>query len=146
MGLTMWTFVRTEPGELRSVALRAVEAFMDSTGRLPVADDGFVRYAQVVVRLENRRAIEVVQIGFHRHRALADGTLDREGFDRVLALIAQATSSRLPPPGEGSSSLVPAEHRFAQRQLDHVSHWEPTEGDLSRLRALVNQKAGAHLL
>jgi hypothetical protein len=46
-----------------------------------------------------------------------------------------------PPPG-----VVGAEHRFAKRRLDHLNTWKPTQDDLSKLRRLVNRKAGREIL
>jgi hypothetical protein len=46
-----------------------------------------------------------------------------------------------PPPG-----VVGAEHRFAKRRLEHLSTWKPTQDELSKLRGLVNHKAGREIM
>ena len=145
MGVGAWFFLRRQPGELCPLTQSAVEAFISKGGRLPADTEGFVRYAQVVVSLQNRRAVEVLQLGFFQYRALKDGTLDRSHFDEILRTVPEAAFGWLqlsrPAPG-----VVPAEYRFAKRRLEHLSQWKPTKAELRLLGELVNQKAGRELL
>jgi hypothetical protein len=141
MSVSIWTFLRPRPGELRPVAFRAVDDFLTKAGRLPADEEGFVRYAQAIVKLENRRATEVLRVGFFQYRALKDGRLDRRFFRKIMEAIPEAALGWVqvdkPPPG-----VVAAGHKFAKRRLEHLSTWKPMGDDLSRLRELVNQKAG----
>ena len=145
MGVSVWTFLRSKPGEIFPVAQRAMDDFLDNTGRLPADEEGFVRYAQVIVSLENRRAVEVLRIGFFQYRALKNGRLNRRHFREIMAALPEASFGWLqlskPPPG-----VVSAEHRFAKRRLDQLNTWKPTQGDLSKLRSLVNRKAGREIM
>ncbi len=104
-----------------------------------------MRYAEVVVNLENRRAVEVLRIGFYQHRVLKNGELDREHLNAVMATAGEAAFGGLriaePQPG-----VVVAEHRFAERRPDHLSTWKPTEDDLEKLRDLLNRKAGREIM
>ncbi len=145
MGASIWTFIRSRPGELHPVSQRAVDEFLSNEGRLPADDDGFVRYAQVIVNLENRRAVEVLRIGFYQHRVLKSGKLDRKQFKAVMATMGEAAFGglRLDPPPPG---VVAAEHRFAKRRLDHLSTWKPTQDDLDNLRDVVNHKARREIM
>ena len=43
MGVSIWTFLRSTPGELFPIAQRAVDEFVANTGRLATCEDGFVR-------------------------------------------------------------------------------------------------------
>ena len=114
-------------------------------GRIQPDAEGFVRYAQMSVRLQDRCAIEVVRVGFFQYRAFPDGTLDREHLGEIMATVPEAVFGRLhrskQPPG-----VVDAEHMFAQRRLDHLSRWQPTKVELAQLRRLANRKAGRELL
>jgi hypothetical protein len=114
-------------------------------GRLPADEEGFVRYAQVIVNLENRRAVEVLRVGFFQHRALKNSSLDHRYFREVMATVPEAAFGWLQldesPPG-----VVAAEHKFAKRRLDHLSTWKPTRDELSKLRDLVNHKAGREIM
>jgi hypothetical protein len=122
-----------------------MDDFLDNTGRLPADEEGFVRYAQVIVNLENRRAVEILRIGFFQYCALGNGKLNRRHFREIMAALPEAALGGLhfskPPPG-----VVSAEHRFAKRRLDQLNTWKPTHGDLSNLRRLVNRKAGREIM
>ncbi len=145
MGVSVWTFLRSKPGEIFPVAQRAVDDFLANTGRLPADEEGLVRYAQVIVNLENRRAVEVLRIGFFQYRALGNGKLNRRHFREIMAAVPEAAFGWLqlskPSPG-----VVPAEHRFAKRRLEQLNTWKPTQDELSKLRSLVNRKAGREIM
>jgi hypothetical protein len=145
MGVSVWTFMRPRAGELRPVSQRALDEFFTGAARLPADDEGFVRYAQVVVNLENRRAIEVLRVGFYQYRALKNGRVDRKHLGAIMAVAPEAAFGALridePPPG-----VVAAEHRFAKRRLEHLGTWKPTQDDLAKLRELVNHKAGQTIM
>ncbi len=145
MGASVWSFLRPHPGELRPVTQRAIEDFISNAGRLPIDADGFVRYAQVVVNLEIRRATEVLHVGFFQYRALKSGRLDHKHFRQIMAAVPEAAFGWLqlnkPPAG-----VVDAEHRFAKRRLEHLSTWKPTRDELLKLRGLVNQKARREIM
>ena len=145
MAVSVWTFLRSKPGEIFPVAQRAMDDFLDNTGRLPADEEGFVRYAQVIVSLENRRVVEVLRIGFFQYRALKNGRLNRRHFREIVAALPEVALGGLqlckPPPG-----VVSAEHRFAKRRLDRLNTWKPMQGDLSKLRSLVNRKAGRGIM
>ena len=124
---------------------RAMDGFISGSGRLQADAEGFVRYAQVIVNLKNRRAVEVLRVGFYQHRARKDGKLDRKHFEEVLDAAAEATFGWLPlevPP----QGVIPAEHEFAKRRLEHLSTWKSTPDDLATLRDLVNRKAGREIM
>jgi hypothetical protein len=141
MGVSAWVFLRPRPGELHPLAQRTADAFIFKGGRIPADAEGFVRYAQVIVSLRDRHAVEVLRVGFFQYRALPDGSLDREHFDEIMAVVPEAAFGWLqiskPPAG-----VIGAEHRFAQRRLDHLSQWKPTRAEFVKLRELVNRKAG----
>jgi hypothetical protein len=145
MGARAWFFLRPRPGELRSLAQSAVDDFFFRDGRLPADDEGFVRYAEVMVLLSDRRAVEVLRVGYFQHRTRADGRLDRERAMAVVAVAGEAAFGHLPfpkpPPG-----VVGAEHKFAQRRLDHLHRWKPTPAEIVKLRELVNRKAGREIM
>jgi hypothetical protein len=145
MGASVWSFLRPQPGELCPVAQRALDEFLSDAGRLPADAEGFVRYAQVIVNLENRRAVEVLRVGFFQYRVLKDGRLDREHFHQIMAAVPEAAFGWLqiskPPVG-----VVDAEHRFARRRLAQLNTWKPTQDELSKLRRLVNRKASREIM
>lgn len=145
MGVTAWFFLRHRPGELRPLPRARVESFVSGGGRLVADAEGFVRCAQVVVDLEERRAVRVLHVDFVQYRALEDGTLDREHFREMMAVIPVAAfgwlGGRKMPPG-----VIDAEHRFAQRRLEQMTRWKPTRSELATLRELVNARAGCGIM
>lgn len=145
MGVSVWFFLRPRPGELHPVTQSAVEAFITGGGRLAADADGFVRYAQVIVSLHHRRAVEVLRAGFFQYRALTDGTLDREHFREIMEVIPEAAFGwlRISQPPQG---VVNAEHKFAQRRLEHMSRWKATRAEHVKLRELVNRRAGRDIM
>jgi hypothetical protein len=145
MGVSVWCFLRAGSGELRPLAQRALDDFISGVGRLPPDAEGLVRFAEVVVMLDHRHAVEVLRKGFFQHHALRDGSLDQRRFKEYLAVIPEAALGglRLPKP---TPAVIPAEHTFAKRRLENLSHWKPTPADHAALRELVNRKAGRELL
>jgi hypothetical protein len=145
MGVSAWFFQRRQRGVLLPLAQSAVDAFLFKGGRLDADGEGFVRYAQVIVSLENRRAVEVLRVGSFQYRSLKNGTLDRDHYDEIKRAIPEAAFGWLqldkPPP-----RVVNAEHCFAKRRLEHLSQWNPTTIELRLLHELVNRRAGRELL
>jgi hypothetical protein len=145
MGLALWHFLRPRPGELRPVASAAFDAFYFHDGRLPADEHGLVLYLQVVVRLENRHAVEVVSVGAFQSRTLADGRLDREHLDDIHRLVGETMSAGILP-RDRVPGVIDAGGRFAKRRLDHLNTWQPSEAELALLRQLVNKKAGRQIM
>ncbi len=112
---------------------------------MPADAEGFVRYAQVIVRFRDRHAVEVLRVGFFQYRALPDGSLDRQHFDEIMAVAPEAAFGWL----RGSKArpgVIEAEDKFAKRRLEHLSQWKPTKADVVKLRELVNRKAGREIM
>jgi hypothetical protein len=146
MGIGVWYFVRSRPGELQSLPRAHVDRFFGGGGQLP-HDDGVACYIEVIVRLQDRQAVEVLRVTASQHGVLDDGTLDRQHLDEVMRLAGEAT------PGFVLSSVpkqprrvVDAGHRFAQRRLDHVGKWQLSDAERAALRTLVNRKASRTIL
>ena len=145
MGLATWYFLRRRPGEVEPLTRKAFEAFFFDGRKLPVSDDGYVRHVQVIVELDERRAVEVLDVGFFQYRALKDGTIDQDSRMELMRNAGMVIGGRLAveetPPG-----VIQADHRFAKRRLEHLQNWEPTDADLAVLRELVNRRAKARLM
>lgn len=145
MSVTAWYFLRQGPGDVRPLSRKAFEAFSLGKVLLHGGEDGFVRYVEVLVQLENRRAVSLASVGFFKVRVLGDGRVDPEHRFEVMAAASGIVSGNIPPRA-GTPDIVNAEHRFAARRLDRLSRWEPEEADSCALRKLVNRRAGAVLL
>jgi hypothetical protein len=145
VGVTTWFYLRRRPGELRPLARSKVEDFFFRAGRLPVDEHGLVRYAEVVVYLEDRHAVEVIRLAYFQARAHADGTLDREHDMELMSAAAETAvgAALRPKPPVG---VISAEHRFARRRLDRLGRWTPTKVEIHLLRQLVNRRTRRDIL
>lgn len=142
MSITAWYFLRTASGELEAVARSAIEAFMLRDGRLKTSPDGFVRYAEVLVEVEQRSAVRFLSASFEQWRANNDGSRNAEHTAEVL----RAAIDSLPEAEAMPAGVVNAQPVFAKRRYDHLNAWEPTPEDRARLRELVNAKAHRELM
>ena len=144
MGLGIWYFLRPALGELRPVSRAHLDRFFRGEAMLP-SHEGLARYVEVVVRVEDHKAVEVVRYGGFQYRVDADGTLDAQHLGEVMALASEAALGSVLP-----TDLVPgvvaAEHRFARRRLEHVSRWRLSDAEVALLRGLVNRKARSTIM
>ncbi len=83
MGLGVWYFLRLAPGELRPVARATLDRFFLREATLP-NHEGMARYVDVVVGVEDRKAVEVVRYGGFQYRVDAHGTLDAQQLGEVM--------------------------------------------------------------
>ena len=78
-------------------------------------------------------------------RPLAQSAAEAFIFHEIMATIPEAALGDMErskrPPG-----VVGAEHKFAKRRLENLSHWKPTRDELAKLRELVNHKAGREIM
>lgn len=139
MAVTLWSFLRPHPGGLCPVAQRALDEFLSDARRLPADAEGFVRYAQVIVNLENRCAVEVLRVGFFQYRVLRDGRLDREHFHQIMAAVPEAAFGwlQLSKPLAGVVAAVAMlVGAFAiMRRITAEARWRPV-GTACRLNLL----------
>jgi hypothetical protein len=63
----------------------------------------------------------------------------------VMAAAGEAAFGHLAFP-KRHPGVVGAEHKFAQRRLDHLSQWTPTRAEVVKLWELVNRKAGREIM
>lgn len=47
---------------------------------------------------------------------------------------------------DSPSGLIPADHHFAKRRLEHQARWKPQASELRRLAELVNRRARQDIL
>jgi hypothetical protein len=142
MGISVWYFVRPRPGKFRALSARAADQFFaNAGGRIAPDADGLVRYAQVCVDMENRRAVALRRVDFLQTRANEDGSIDRDFEHKVMhEVVPVAMGGLLPSSSPGG--VIDAEPQFAKRRLDHMTKWTPTNKDIEALRRVMNHKAG----
>jgi hypothetical protein len=142
MNITAWYFLRTAPGELAPTSRSSFEAFALHDGQLTAGDDGFVRYAEVLVEVVERRAVKVLRTDFHQVRVGDDGRRDPDHESETMAAVAGMLSGSQPL----APDVINAEATFAKRRYERLNTWQPTADDLAKLRELVNAKARSELM
>ena len=137
----LWFFQRTAPGEIRRIPNPSMRRFLTGERALPHDGDGFVRCIGMSIELHRKKPAQVARVWFSKIRVRDDGRVDPH-HRHETAKKAQAEG----PPAHAATSVVAAEHRFAERRLSHLHEWRPEEKDLTALRSVVNTRAGREML
>jgi hypothetical protein len=137
----LWFFQRTAPGQIRRIPNPSMQRFLVGERALPHDGDGFVRCIGMSLELHRKKPAQVARVWFSKIRVRDDGRIDPH-HRHETAKLAKAEVER----AMVESSLVAAEHRFAERRLLHLGEWRPEEKDLAALRTVVNTRAGKEML
>lgn len=83
-----------------------------------------IRYAEVAVKLDNRKPVEIIRIIFPYLQFSSDGRLDAEYLETETRLRMES----LPPiPNlRDLKNVIDASHRFAEKTLRSKFQWQPT--------------------
>jgi hypothetical protein len=135
----LWFFQRLAPGEIKRIPNPSMQRFLVGERALPHDGDGFVRCIGMSLELRDRKPATVSRVWFSKIRVRDDGRVDPH-HRHEMAKLAQAQGEQT------GTSVVIADHRFAQRRLSHLGEWRPEEKDLAALRAMVNNRAGKEML
>ena len=143
MGHTFWAWRRSSPGQFEGVPARTVNRFLDGEAALPPNENGDVLLALAFITTQDRRAVEVWNVDFSRHRVLSNGFLDPE---HRWATLRSAVDS-LPPilSQERDGTVIHARHVFARAAHEHVGKWKPTSREVRLLAAAIDARAGYHV-
>jgi len=84
-----------------------------------------VRTAEIVVKLENRKPIQVLRAVYYYLHFDEKGNLDYDRFMKDGGIVADAGIPEfLAEKGQGN--LINAQQKFAKRQRDHSVWWKPS--------------------
>jgi hypothetical protein len=139
--MALWFFQRTAPGEIRRISNPSMQRFLVGERALPHDGDGFVRCIGMSLQMHNRKPQQVARVWFSKIRVRDDGRVDPHHRHETAKLARQVQHVV-----HGSTSLVVAAHRFAERRLSHLGEWRPEQRDIDALREVVNSKAGKVML
>jgi hypothetical protein len=137
----LWFFQRTAPGEIRRIPNPSMQRFLVGERALSHDGDGFVRCIGMSLELHRGKPAQVARVWFSKIRVRDDGRIDPH-HRHETAKRAKAEAGL----AHAESSLVAADHRFAERRLSHLAEWRPEEKDLAALRTVVNTRAGKEML
>ena len=85
-----------------------------------------MRSAEAVVKLVNRKPVEIIRLGFHYLHFDSRGILNFERWMKDGALIAEAGMELFFAPKVTGSTVLSTAHRFTARRRDHEAIWKPT--------------------
>jgi len=83
-----------------------------------------VKYAHVVVELENRKPVSVVMIQYSYLSFDADGIIDQSSMEKEMHLGMQMMEPITLD--LKSTNVVDAEHRFAKKRFSDLYLWQPS--------------------
>lgn len=145
--MALWYFLKTENGEMKSVAAAKVDRFFCGEDCLPATKDNAVQYVLLLMKADSsKKIIGVSSAWYEKVKVLENGELDRECWDKVKRLeVVDAIESAifLAP---GSENVIPAAHRFAARREEKEYRWVPSKEDVENLRSSVNKRARAEIM
>ena len=141
MGFTVWLFLQQADGSFQAFPTARYGRFHDGQEPLPSLAGHEVRFGEVVVELEQRRATRVCRVVWPKHRLNAAGQWDPQ---RRQAGIRDAMESLGAPSGQDvlagkaplSMDQLLAEIRYSTENL-----WDHTADDLTHFCTAVNQRA-----
>jgi hypothetical protein len=125
MGLGVWILLINDDDSIRRLPLTKFERLMKrgSGERLPEYAGKRVRYAEVVVDLEQRKPVEILRMECFLMTFDSKGRIDRAERDRESRLAMDG----LPPydVAQENGNVVDARHVFAKRRYDNRYRWTP---------------------
>ena len=94
------------------------------TDHLAEFADQRVRWAEIMVALENRKPSKILRTTYGYLHFNSDGGLDVERYLQDAAVVVAAG---FPPifAGEAPPNVIDAQQKFAKRQRDHRVWWKP---------------------
>jgi hypothetical protein len=140
MGYTMWYLVQQPDHTFRFVSKTRYQDFHAGRSALPNACPGEVLTVELVLRLHQRAAVEVVRLEHRRFPVLPNGRRDPASIDSEWALICAAVGGLLSPQPE-----LPR-RRWATRQSSGAFRWTPTADEARAIADVVSRRAKRPLL
>ena len=126
MGLGSRIFIVNDNGSLRRLSMTKYERLFrqDPNECLPEYAGQRVKYAHIVVELENRKPRKVIMDQFLYLTFDSNGKLDQSAMEKETRLGVEMVAPvllDLQP-----ANVVDARHRFAQKEFSDRYRWEPS--------------------
>jgi hypothetical protein len=124
MGVGLRIFIVNDDNSLKRLPLNKCERLMkcDPDLSFPQYANKRVRYAEVVIELENRRPVELLRMEFYIMHFDSKGQIDGTIEDDLKSI-----GVNLVPPiyFEKDPVVINAQHHFAKKRFDHQFRWKP---------------------
>jgi len=126
MGIGIRIFLVNDDDSIRRFPLTRFERLIrrDPEERLRRFAGNRVRCAEVALKLEQRKPIEIVRIQYFIVSFDSEGRIDQTEQEKAWHLTAEMVSSPLIK--RGQNHVIDAKHRFAKRRYDYEYRWTPT--------------------
>ncbi len=149
MSLTIWVYHRQAEGRLVRFSARRYERFAEGEEPLSELAGTDALFVGLVVELDNRRPVQIMQITFSRHQLDATGHIDEKHRNEVLAAISGVMQAEIPiglGTATDTSNVISIRKPLARQRLERVSAFKPSFEDFVALAEKVNSRAGRSLL
>lgn len=126
MGFGLRIFFIDENDKIIRVPMARFERIrdMDPKESLPEYRNSRIRYAEIIVELQNRKPISIARIVYGYLQIDSEGKVDRE-FLNMEGQVAINMMPSIPLPGE-PENVVHASNRFAQKRFKDEFTWTPS--------------------
>jgi hypothetical protein len=143
MGTGLRIFLLNDDDSLESLPLAKFERLRrgDPKESLPQYAGKRVRYALVVVEMENRRPVDIAMVQHSYLYFDSKGRIDPVEGEKAATL---AVSLVPPSPKEGQiGGVINAHHRFAKKHYERRYTWTPTPEIIDSIAAAIFGKGPA---
>ncbi len=119
-------FIITEGDEILRVPINKFERLLKGTDEDKIESFAGkrVRAAEIGVRLENRKPIEVIRAIYHYLYFNKNGILDKDRLINDANIVSTAGISPMFTQ-KPQDNIINAQQEFAKRQRDHAVWWKP---------------------
>jgi hypothetical protein len=126
MGFGLRIFFIDENDKITRVPMARFERIRDRDPKelLPEHKNSRIRYAEIILELQNRKPISIARIVYGYLQIDSEGKVDRE-FLNTEGQVAINMMSSIPLPGE-PENVVHASNRFAQKRFKDEFTWTPS--------------------
>jgi transposase len=126
MGLSIRIFLVNEDDTLRRLAINRFNRLFsrDTDERLPEYAGKRLRYALIVIELENRKPVGILRTEFSYFAFDSQGRLREDEREKATRL-----SMDMIKPIEfehNNDGVIDARHKFAKKRFEHEYTWQPT--------------------
>jgi hypothetical protein len=119
-------FIITDDSEIFRLSLNKFERLLECTSdeKMKRFAEKRVRAAEIMVRLENRKPIEVIRAIYHYFHFNEKGILDKDRLRNDGNIVSTAGISPMFMQ-EKQDNIINAQQEFAKRKRDHAVWWKP---------------------
>lgn len=126
MGFGFRIFLIDEADKIIRIATARFDRLRDRDPKESLAQykNSRIRYAMVILELENRKPISIVRVDYGYLALDFEGRVDKKFLD-TESMTAVSMIPPIPLPGE-SPNIVRASDKFAERRFKNEFTWSPT--------------------